>query len=132
MRPLGNHSRRKALVAAALIAVFLHACTRWTAVPLEPAQAPAAGPVRATLRTGQHVIIRSPVISGDTLREASTEGVRWSQPRPRPGIPLAQITALEVQKTDAVATVGVVVIGGLAVGGLIVFAVLKSVEAGWE
>lgn len=110
--------------AAGMLVLFLHACTRWTPVPLQPAQVPAAGAVRATLRTGQQVIFSSAVIAGDTLRDATAGGV--------PGIPLAQIAALDVQRSDAAATVAVVVIGGLAFGELIVLAVLKSIEAGLE
>lgn len=119
-------------VAAVMLALFLQACTRWTPLPLEPVRVPAVGPIRVTLRTGQQVIIRSPVVSGDTLREAATEGVTFSRPLPRPGIPLAQITRIDVQQLDAGGTVAVVVLGGLIVGAVIVVVVLKSFEAGFE
>ena len=133
MRPSGNRSRRRTPVAAVMLAVFLQACTRWTPVPLEPVRVPAVGPIRVTLRTGQVVIIKSPVVSGDTLREASTEGVTFSRPQPRPpGIPLAQITRIDVQQLDAGGTVAVVVLGGLILGAVIVVVVLKSFEAGFE
>jgi len=120
MRPFRSHPNRHASVAAVTLVLFLQACMRWTPVPLEPALIPAAGPVRVTLRTGQQLIVKSPVIVADTLREASSE---------RPGIPLSQIAALDVQKTDEAATAGAVVIGALGLGALMVIAVLKAFKA---
>lgn len=64
------------------------------------------------------MIVKSPVILGDTLREASTGGVQWSRPVPKSGIPLAEISRLEVQKFDAGATAGLVVLTGVAVAGI--------------
>lgn len=132
MRHFRTHSRVYTPMAAILMSVFLHACTRWTPVSLEPAATPVGGQVRATLRTGQRVIVKSPVIVNDTLREAVTGGVRWSRPQPRSGIPLAQISTLEVQKADAGATVGLIVVTGVAVAAITLLMLAKAFkDAGW-
>ena len=129
MRPTVRHSRLYSPLAAVTLALFLQACTHWTPLSLEPAKLPANGQVRATLRTGQRVIVTSPVISGDTLRSAATEGVRWSRARARPGIPLAGISTLEVQRADAAATAGVVVVSVVAVGAITLFALAHSLKS---
>ena len=121
--------RLYAPMAAVALALFVQACTHWTPVTVEPANLPATGQVRATLKTGHRVIVTSPEISGDTLRSAATEGVRWSRARAKPGIPLARISTLEVQKTDAAATAGVVVLSVVAVGAITVFALAQSFKS---
>jgi hypothetical protein len=115
-----------------MLALFLQSCTHWKPVALEPAELPTTSQVRATLHTGQQVIVKSPVISGDTLREASTGGVRWSRPLPRSGIPLAQINRLEVQEVDGGATAGVVILTGVAVGAITLLVLAKSWRDAWR
>ncbi len=101
---------------AAIVAMvgFLTACTHWTPVALEPAQLPHAGTVRATLGSGEQVIVRSPRIWGDTLRPAPT-----AFGRAQPGIPMSRVIRLEVEKADAASVaVGVVAIGVVALVAL--------------
>lgn len=130
MRHFRTHRRLYAPLAAVLMALFLQACTRWAPAPLEPAHLPAADQARVTLRTGQRVIVKSPVISGDTLTGTVPAGVVWSRPRPIPGIPLSQINTFEVRKVDAGATVGVVVLTAVAVAGVALWALAKSIRLG--
>jgi hypothetical protein len=128
MRHFRKHSQLYAPIAAVTLALFVQACTHWTPVAVEPANLPATGQVRATLKTGNRVIVTSPEISGDTLRSAATDGVRWSRARARPGIPLAGISTLEVRKADAAATAGVVVLSVVAVGAITLFALVSSLK----
>ena len=121
--------------AATLLVLFLQGCTRWTPMAVQPAALPTTNKVRATLRTGQQVIVTSPVFSGDTLKEAVTGGIRWSRPlRPvlRSGIPLAEISALEVQKVDAGATAGLVVVTGVAVAGITLLLLADAWQDAWR
>ena len=126
MRHFRTHSRLYSPLSAVTLAVFLAACTHWTPVPLEPAQLPAAGEVRAMLNTGQRVVITTPVISGDTIKSAVAEGsVRWSRLQPNPGIPLERIRMLEVRKIDGGATAGLIVLSAVALAAITLFAMLK-------
>lgn len=122
-------SRASVLVPVLTLTLCQLACARWQPMSLDPLQLPATEQVRATLRSGERVIVISPVIERDTLKSRSGRGVPWSGSGQ--GIPRAQIVALEVQKTDAAATVATVLVGGVALGAIIVFAVLKSLEASW-
>jgi hypothetical protein len=131
MKHFRTHARLYSPVAALGLAAFLQACAHWTPVALEPAKLPVTGQVRATLRTGQRVIVTAPVITNDTLRSSATDQVRWS--RARTGIPLARVCKLEVQMPDATATVGLAVLGAAVIGGAAVYAssMSKALKKGW-
>lgn len=102
-----KHFRSHAAVLA--MVGFLTACSHWTPVAVAPSQLPHTGTVRATLRSGEQVVVRSPLISGDTLWPASTRSFRSG-----PGIPLSHVSRWEVEKTDgAWVFVGVVAIGAV-------------------
>jgi hypothetical protein len=119
MKRFRSHRLYAPVVTVTLMA-FVAACTNWKPVPLEPERLPPASTVRATLHAGEQVTLKSPVISGDTLRSAvrsvpSQAGVRFSDLR-----------SIEVEKSDPVA----IVVGVVAVGVVALALIAKSIKFG--
>jgi hypothetical protein len=121
VKTIRSHLRFFHPIATAALTAFLVGCTYWQPVSLEPATLPRTGTVRATLHSGEQVIVRSAVISGTTLQPSSA-----GLPRSRPGIPLSQVRTLEVEKTDAAS----VVLGVVAVGAIALALIAKSIKFG--
>jgi hypothetical protein len=113
-----NHFRKHVnlirLTALALTGTFLQSCMHWSAKPVAPEQ--FTGPehahrVRVRLVDGEQLLIKDPVISGDSLV--------WMEKVERKGIPLAAIKEIEVREVDALATT-VLVVAGIGITALIV------------
>jgi hypothetical protein len=121
MKNFRSHFRFFRPIATAALTAFLAACTHWQPVSLEPAALPRTGTVRATLHSGEQVIVRSAVISGNTLQPSSAGSLRS-----RPGILLSDVRTLEIEKTDAAS----VVLGVVAVGAVALFLIAKSIKIG--
>jgi len=111
----------------------LQGCTAWHSRPLEPAMFGAGKPesaVRVTLLNGAQILLRSPVISGDSLigREISQGSSDWmespgAQDLYSPGriaLPLAEVREVAVKQAAPVRTTLLVV--GVGVAALLVFA----------
>jgi hypothetical protein len=96
MRQFRAHRYVLRPVAAVLLAVSLHACTRWDPVP-EP-KTLATNPhstVRITLiGEGKNIVVKHPTVVGDSLL--------WNEPE-KGGVKLSQIAWLEARSLDPVA-----------------------------
>ena len=102
-----THPPLRRLVACILLPCCLLACVSWNTQEASPQQVledEQPDKVRVTLSDGSQVVLEEPVVSGDTLT-----GVATGQQR---SIPLADVSALAVRKTDASRTLGAVVRGG--------------------
>lgn len=108
-------------IATVALTAFLAACTYWKPESLEPASQLRTGTIRATLHSGDKVIVRSAVISGDTLRSSSAASFR-STPR----IILSDVRTLEREQTDPAS----VVLGVVAVGVVVLAVLAKSIKVG--
>lgn len=108
-------------IATVAVMAFLSACTYWKPESLEPVNLPRSSTIRATLHSGERVIVRSPVISGDTLRSSSAGSIRS-----KPSILLSDVRTLEREHTNAAA----VVVGLVAVGVVALVALAKSIKVG--
>ncbi len=101
------------LIACILLPCYLVACSPWTtqeASPQQVIQDEQPDKVRVTLTDGSQVEVYEPVVSGDTLT-GSVDGEQRS-------IPLADVSALEVRKTNALLTTAFVfgtIVGLLAI-----------------
>jgi len=83
-------------IAALRLAIFLHGCTHWSTVPEPRTLAYQHAKVfRVTLTDGAILVVEQPLIVGDSLV--------WFDPR-RTAVPLAQVSILEAQTKDQVAT----------------------------
>ena len=96
MRPFRTHNHVLRPIAAVLLALSLHGCTRWIEVP-EP----------KTLASSHRGLVRL-TISGEANKrwvkhaEVVGDSLIWSKPE-RAGIPLAQVTYIEARALDPVA-----------------------------
>lgn len=100
------------LIAAALLAISLHGCMKWTVVA-EPKTLTSAprGTVRVTtIANAKRVIVKDPTISGDSIL--------WNNPE-RGGLPLSDVMWVEARSRDPVAT-GFIVLVGVAFLGAVV------------
>ncbi len=98
------------LIACILLPCYLVACSSWKTQEASPQQVledEQPNKVRVTLADGSRVVLKEPVVSGDTLT-GSVDGEQRS-------IPLADVADVEVRKAEVVPTVALVVLGTAAV-----------------
>ena len=104
MRQFRAHTHLLRPIAALLLAVSLHACTKWSLLP-EP-KALGSRPRRTVRVTTdgrpRHLIVKNPTISGDSIL--------WNNPQ-RGGIPLSEVEWVEARSPDPVATGFFVLVG---------------------
>ena len=102
------------LIACILLPCYLVACMSWKTQEASPQQVLAdeqPDKVQVTLTDGSQLVLKEPAVSGDTL-----SGLDDSTPV---HIPLANVSSIAVEGTNAAKT-GLAVVGGLAlVAGLI-------------
>ncbi len=111
-----THPPLRRLVACILLPCCLLACVSWNTQEASPQQVledEQPDKVRVTLSDGSQVVLEEPVVSGDTLT-----GVATGQQR---SIPLADVSALAVRKTDASRTLGGVVRGLVVTAAFVAF-----------
>jgi hypothetical protein len=97
MRQFRTHIRFLRPIAAVLLAVSLHACTRWIEVP-EPKTLASShrGTVRLTISgQGNKRIVKHASVVGDSLV--------WSSPD-RAAVPLASVLYVEARGLDPIGT----------------------------
>ena len=101
------------IIACILLPCYLVACTSWKTQDASPQQVLAEeqhDKVLVKLADGSKLVLEQPVVAGDTLT-GSVDGEQRS-------IPLADVSALEVRKTDALLTTALVfgtIVGLLAI-----------------
>lgn len=98
-----RHALLRRLLACVLLPPCLANCTTWQAQELSPEQVIAQeqpNKVRVKLANGSSVVLEQPSLSGDTLR---------GQGPGNPFVPLGDVSAIEVRKTDALLTAGLAV-----------------------
>lgn len=115
MKQVRKHVYFIRLTAILLTGTFLQSCMHWSTKPIEPERFNGqhrSQRVRVTLVGGMQLLIRDPLVSGDSLV--------WTQPADsaldtlqveRKGIPLAEIQKVEVREVDAAATTLLVITG---------------------
>ena len=97
MRQFRTHSHFLRPTAAVLLAVSLHACTKWTMVP-EPKTLTShpRSTVRLTLGgEATRMVVKHPTVVGDSIL--------WTEPQ-RGGIPLSKVAWVEARSLDPIAT----------------------------
>jgi hypothetical protein len=98
-------------IAAVLLAVSLHGCTKWSLVP-EPKSLASnpRGTVRLTMvGDAKHMVVKNPTIVGDSLT--------WNSPE-RSSVHLSKIAWIEARSMDPIAT------GFFALVGVTAFVVI--------
>jgi hypothetical protein len=115
--------RFRPVLSAVLLAAYLPACTSFqsTSQPLAELTASPEGvdQVKVVTAGGARVDVWAPWVEADTLRgyhEKPSSGVASF------AIPLSDIKAIEVRKTDVGPTVILVGVGALLIAGMISFA----------
>jgi len=128
------------IISGLLLPAYLSSCTAWHVQSVSPAQVvedEQPSQIRVTTTSDSVVILQEPRVSGDTLigfgeRNFSWDGSVYGAPDTASEfkIPLADISHVELHKTDAAKSVllGVGIVAG-AFAALIAFAlILCSVE----
>ncbi len=118
MRVFRRSKFQRHIVIPLMLTCFLSGCYKWS---LQPAAVVDEAPKRAriTLSDGRVVELRALEIRGDSVVGFEKTGSRRRSGQPVWGdtlqtYPLADVTKLEVRKTDVVGTVGLVVVGTVA------------------
>lgn len=107
-------------IALVLICSFSTACTAWHTTSLEPQRFSAEQSpekVRLTFREGTAVIVRHPILVGDSLIWAGGSG-ETPRDSARSAVPTNNIWRVEVHEPDSPRTLGLfLVVLGVVVGG---------------
>lgn len=123
-----KHRTLVRLVAAAMAGPCLGACMKWQTHSLQPEQFRAADSLetaRLVLTSGDTLLLRGPVIAGDSLVGRQQRPATAFDSLPRLSVPLTAINKAELRKTDAAASVGLL-LGGIAGVALIAGAIWAS------
>ena len=109
--------RHRRLIVAPLLALHLVGCSRWELSTVSPAtlierEQPSA--VRLTRQDGTQVKVGRPMVRGDSIltqceRSAIADG-RVVCPGAPPPVPLADVDAVEVERTNVVGTLAVIAV----------------------
>jgi len=102
------------VVAVVTAGSFLGACMKWQTQSLQPKRFRAADTTqtaRLTLTSGDTLIVRGPVIVGDSLVGRQKRSGLAFDSLPRVNVPLTAITKAELRKHDPAASVGVLLLG---------------------
>lgn len=97
MRQFRTSAKFARPIAAVLLAVSLHGCTKWSMVP-EPRSLATSphGTVRLTMvGDAKHLVVKNPTIVGDSLT--------WNSPE-RASIHLSKVAWVEARSMDPIAT----------------------------
>jgi hypothetical protein len=123
------YSRRAGVTGLVLAAWCSSACTHWKVQSAFPEQVVSRRPqrVRVTRDDGSRIVLRQPVIVGDTLYGAPRSG-RVSAASPRPAVALTNVSDVAVRKVNVVSTAARTV-GTLALAAFAGFAYLWSMRA---
>ena len=114
-----KYTSRARLVAIVAGGAFLSACMTWKTQSLEPERFSAADStqtVRVVLHSGETLIIRGPVIMGDSLTGLRTKPGASADSLERVGVPLAAIDHAEAQTYNVA---GPVVLTALGLAALV-------------
>jgi len=114
-----KYTSRARLVAIVAGGAFLSACMTWKTQSLEPERFSAADStqtVRVVLHSGETLIIRGPVITGDSLTGLRTKPGASADSLERVGVPLAAIDHAEAQTYNVA---GPVVLTALGLAALV-------------
>ena len=113
-----KYTSRARLVAIVAGGAFLSACMTWKTQSLEPERFSAADStqtVRVVLHSGETLIIRGPVIMGDSLTGLRTKPGASADSLERVGVPLAAIDHAEAQTYNVAGPVVLTALGLAAV-----------------
>ena len=123
------YSRRAGITGLVLAAWCSSACTHWKVQSAFPEQVVSRRPqkVRVTRDDGSRMVLRQPVIAGDTIYGAPRNG-RVSAGSPRPAVALTDIGDVAVRKVNVVSTVALT-LGTLALAALAAFSYAWSMRA---
>ena len=123
------YSRRAGITGLVLAAWCSSACTHWKVQSAFPEQVVSRRPqkVRVTRDDGSQMVLRQPVIAGDTIYGAPRNG-RVSAGSPRPAVALTDIGDVAVRKVNVVSTVALT-LGTLALAALAAFSYAWSMRA---
>ncbi len=117
------------IIACILLPCYLVACTSWKTQEASPQQVledEQPDKVRVTLTDGSQVEVYEPALSGDTLIGFEKGSRDWRKTEDTPGgavsIPLSDVSALEVRKSDGGLTI-LAVFGGLVLAAGVVIVV---------
>ena len=114
-----KYTSRARLVAIVAGGAFLSACMTWKTQSLEPERFSAADStqtVRVVLHSGETLIMRGPVIMGDSLTGLRTKPGASADSLERVGVPLAAIDHAEAQTYNVA---GPVVLTALGLAALV-------------
>jgi len=114
-----KYTSRARLVAIVAGGAFLSACMTWKTQSLEPERFSAADStqtVRVVLHSGETLIVRGPVITGDSLTGLRTKPGASADSLERVGVPLAAIDHAEAQTYNVA---GPVVLTALGLAALV-------------
>lgn len=114
MALLRKHIDLLRLVAFVTASTFLGACMKWQTQSLQPERFRAADTTqtaRLTLTSGDTLIVRGPVIVGDSLVGRQKRSGLAFDSLPQVSVPLTAISKAELRKPDPAASVGVLLLG---------------------
>jgi len=114
-----KYTSRARVVAIVAGGAFLGACMTWKTQSLEPERFSAADStqtVRVVLHSGETLIVRGPVITGDSLTGLRTKPGASADSLERVGVPLAAIDHAEAQTYNVA---GPVVLTALGLAALV-------------
>lgn len=123
------YSRRAGVTGLVLAAWSSSACTHWKVQSAFPEQVVSRRPhkVRVTLNDSSRIVLRRPVIAGDTMYGAPRNG-RVSAGSPRPAVALSDVGDVAVRRVNVVSTVALT-LGTLAVAAFAAFSYAWSMRA---
>ena len=120
-----KHRMLVRLLAAVTAGLSLGACMKWQTESLRPERFRAADSLqtaRLALTSGDTLILRGPVIAGDSLvGRQKRSGVPFDS-LPRVSVPLQAVKKAELRQHDAAASAGLLLVG--TVGALTIGAVI--------
>ena len=113
-----KYTSRARLVAIVAGGAFLSACMTWNTQSLEPERfstADSTRTMRVVLHSGETLIMRGPVIMGDSLTGLRTKPGASADSLERVGVPLAAIDHAEAQTYNVAGPVVLTALGLAAV-----------------
>ncbi len=127
-----QHRRAISLTLIAAMLGQTVACATWQRQEVSPQRVIAEerpDKVRVTLTDGSQVELADPVVVGDTLRGVNgltrrESSEQWSRP-------LADVSGLELRKTDALLTTALITGIAVAVAGVTAAVVYSSLDMSW-
>ena len=124
------YSRRAGVTGLVLAAWSSSACAHWkvqSAFPEQIVSARHPPKVRVTRDDGSQIVLRQPVIVGDTIYGAPRNG-RVTAGSPRPSVALTDVSDVAVRKVNVVSTVALT-LGTLALAAFAAFSYGWSMRA---